>query len=222
MSRRALTRREVVGAALAAAAAVSTPRAFAGPSNSAIGRNPLMFVSPRIEPFVDPLPVLQYRAAGGELVAANARHRYHRDLAVSDTAGFGGQSYLGPVLEAHRGQPVTQTFRNELTAHPLARHLDPTIHGASLLDRSRPRMSIHLHGGLTEPGSDGHPLASTRAGQTRVHHYDGDQEAAGLWYHDHAMGITRLNVYAGLAGHYLLRDDWDTGTSSNPLGLPAG
>ena len=218
----AFTRRRLIGAAVGAAAMHCAAPAFGGPGNSAIGRNPLMFVSPRIEPFVDPLPVLQSRAAGGELVAANARHRFHRDLAVSNTAGFGGQSYLGPVLEAHRGQPVTQTFRNELTAHPLARHLDPTIHGASLLDRSRPRMSIHLHGGLTEPGSDGHPLASTRAGQTRAHHYGGDQEAAGLWYHDHAMGITRLNVYAGLAGHYLLRDAWDTGDASNALGLPAG
>lgn len=218
----AITRRRLIGSALGAAAAHYAAPAFARSSTSATGRNPLMFVSPRIEPFVDALPVLPYRAAGGELVAANARHRFHRDLAVSDTAGFGGTSYLGPVLEAHRGQPVTQTFRNALTKHPLARHVDPTIHGTSTLDRSRPRMSVHLHGALTEPASDGHPLASTREGQTRVHHYAGDQEAAGLWYHDHAMGITRLNVYSGLAGHYLLRDAWDTGAASNPLGLPAG
>jgi spore coat protein A len=37
--------------------------------------------------------------------------------------------------------------------------------------------------------------------------YDNDQEAGTLWYHDHALGITRLNVYAGLAGFYLLRDN---------------
>lgn len=42
-----------------------------------------------------------------------------------------------------------------------------------------------------------------------------------LWYHDHALGITRLNVYAGLAGFFALRDDDDTGKPDNPLGLPA-
>ncbi len=32
------------------------------------------------------------------------------------------------------------------------------------------------------------------------------QDATALWYHDHAMGINRLNVYAGLAGMVLVRD----------------
>jgi spore coat protein A len=36
--------------------------------------------------------------------------------------------------------------------------------------------------------------------------YYNDQQAATLWYHDHALGITRLNVYAGLAGFYVLED----------------
>ena len=38
-----------------------------------------------------------------------------------------------------------------------------------------------------------------------------------LWYHDHAIGQTRLNVYAGLAGVYLIRDD-----EEDALGLPSG
>ena len=33
--------------------------------------------------------------------------------------------------------------------------------------------------------------------------YPNSQDSGTLWYHDHAMGITRLNVYAGLAGMYL-------------------
>jgi FtsP/CotA-like multicopper oxidase with cupredoxin domain len=52
--------------------------------------------------------------------------------------------------------------------------------------------------------------------------YPNDQEGATLWYHDHAMGITRLNVYAGLASGYLLRDGWDTGEPGNGPGLPYG
>jgi spore coat protein A, manganese oxidase len=43
-----------------------------------------------------------------------------------------------------------------------------------------------------------------------------------LWYHDHALGLTRLNVYAGLAGAYWLRDQFDTGDPGNSIGLPAG
>ena len=42
-----------------------------------------------------------------------------------------------------------------------------------------------------------------------------------MWYHDHALGITRLNVYAGMAGFYIIRDDFDTGLFGNPLDLPA-
>jgi spore coat protein A len=63
--------------------------------------------------------------------------------------------------------------------------------------------------------SDGYPEAwfSPRFAEKgphwsrEVYDYPNDQEAATLWYHDHAMGITRLNVYAGLAGFYLIRDD---------------
>ncbi len=43
-----------------------------------------------------------------------------------------------------------------------------------------------------------------------------------VWYHDHALGNTRTNVYAGLAGAYIIRGDGDTGEADNPLGLPAG
>ena len=39
-----------------------------------------------------------------------------------------------------------------------------------------------------------------------VYYYPNCQRPTTLWYHDHALGITRLNVYAGLAGFYLIRD----------------
>ena len=44
-----------------------------------------------------------------------------------------------------------------------------------------------------------------------------DQEPATLWYHDHALGVGRLNVYAGLAGFYLIRSPEEDG-----LNLPRG
>jgi spore coat protein A len=42
-----------------------------------------------------------------------------------------------------------------------------------------------------------------------VYEYPNEQEGATLWYHDHALGMTRLNVFSGLAGFYLLRDPDD-------------
>ncbi len=47
-----------------------------------------------------------------------------------------------------------------------------------------------------------------------VFQYPNDQRASTLWYHDHTLGMTRLNVYAGPAGFYLLR--------GGPNDLPGG
>ena len=47
--------------------------------------------------------------------------------------------------------------------------------------------------------------------------YPNRQDAATLWYHDHAMGIERLNHYAGLFGVFLIRDD-----AEEALDLPRG
>ena len=59
-----------------------------------------------------------------------------------------------------------------------------------------------------------------------VFEYPNDQRAATLWYHDHSLGITRLNVYAGLAGFWLIRDDVEDGLNlpgpAPRLGDPAG
>jgi spore coat protein A len=41
--------------------------------------------------------------------------------------------------------------------------------------------------------------------------------ACTLWYHDHAIGITRLNIYAGLAGFYLVRSE-----KERCLNMPSG
>jgi spore coat protein A len=35
--------------------------------------------------------------------------------------------------------------------------------------------------------------------------YPNENRASTIWYHDHALGMTRLNVYAGPAGFYLVR-----------------
>uniref|UniRef100_A0A7S3L011 Plastocyanin-like domain-containing protein n=1 Tax=Amphora coffeiformis TaxID=265554 RepID=A0A7S3L011_9STRA len=87
----------------------------------------------------------------------------------------------------------------------------------------------HLHGGHSDAPYDGNPeyFFAPEFGVRGPHFtnntyvYDNSQPAATLWYHDHALGITRLNVYSGMAGFYILRDEQDTGKVGNPLGLPA-
>jgi bilirubin oxidase len=49
---------------------------------------------------------------------------------------------------------------------------------------------------------------------TATFQYENDQRAGTMWYHDHTLGMTRVNVYAGPAGFYLLR--------KGPGDLPAG
>jgi FtsP/CotA-like multicopper oxidase with cupredoxin domain len=80
---------------------------------------------------------------------------------------------------------------------------------------------VHLHGGHTASDSDGwteNAFLNDDTGESSQRTvYANDQRATMLWYHDHAMGITRLNVFAGLAGAYLIRDE-----EEDALSLPAG
>lgn len=176
--------------------------------------------------FTEQLPIpSKINAVGGgtfNLTMAAAQHRFHSSLPLTPTWGYGGATYLGPTIEARRGVPITVTARNQLGSHPLGFAIDTKLHGALTGDGKRPRVSLHLHGGNTEARSDGLPQTTFTPGQSYTYNYSNNQEAANLWYHDHALGSTRLNVYAGLAGFYLLRDAMDTGQDSNPLGLPGG
>ncbi|SUA75818.1 Spore coat protein A [Nocardia otitidiscaviarum] len=182
---------------------------------------PLNYHSPPLQPFVDALPIPETRPAAGNFAARSGTHRFHRDLPETRTWGY-DRAYLGPNLEAWRDRPARISFRNELGTHVLASHVDLTMHGVTELDRTDPRMTVHVHGGANAPDADGHPLVTWRNGGRASYEPSNRQEAATLWYHDHAMGITRLNIQAGLAGMYYVRDEFDTGAADNPLGLPAG
>ncbi len=57
--------------------------------------------------------------------------------------------------------------------------------------------AVGLPNGDANPGDLGYAIFE----------YPNKQNETTLWYHDHALGITRLNVYAGLAGFWLIRDD---------------
>jgi spore coat protein A len=151
-------------------------------------------------------------------------------------------TYPGRSFVVQRDQQIKVRYTNDLVdaqGNPLPHLLpiDSTLHWADPLNQGHVPgpytgpvpVVTHLHGGHTRSDSDGLPDAwftpdfdITGRLFNEVYTYDNDQEAATLWYHDHALGITRLNVYAGLAGFYIVRDDVDTGLPGNPAGLPAG
>jgi len=58
----------------------------------------------------------------------------------------------------------------------------------------------HLHGAHVPPDSDGDPMVWITRGQDADFYYPNGQLATTMWYHDHIMGRTRVNVYAGLVG----------------------
>ena len=196
-------------------------------------------VTPPIAPFVDPVPIpsrliaAKHNGRLGVRIRAG-EHAFHRDLPTSSIWGFEG-TFPGPTIEAERGHPVTVEWRNELegafpvsvTVAPEATDADgvpvqcvpglsggePDRHAAALTGQT----VVHLHGGLTPASYDGWAENLSAPGQVAAFHYALDQRAALLWYHDHVMGITKFDVYAGLAGFWIVRDDRE-----RELGLPEG
>jgi len=132
--------------------------------------------------------------------------------------GYEGM-FPGPTIEARRGRRVIVRQTNALPV--------PTV--------------VHLHGGVTPPESDGYPTDyilpleegqpgrsvtaahSAHGGSGDVAHgvreyvYPNEQRAAMLWYHDHRMDFTGPQVYRGLAGLYIIRDEVE-----DALPLPRG
>ncbi len=147
-------------------------------------------------------------------------------------------SFPGPVIEVRKGSRVSIEWFNNLTGKIPVQAMssaqgdpdDPSQNHAGGIPRpaggSVPQdpyfekvkqldswTVVHLHGGRTEPDSDGWTENIIPQGHSKVSHYDTylppQQHAPMLWFHDHAMGATRFNVYAGLAGLWLIRDEND-------------
>jgi spore coat protein A, manganese oxidase len=140
--------------------------------------------------------------------------KVHRDLPLTKFWSF-GTTTPGPTFETRSGEPVLVEWVNALPGEHFL-PIDHTIHGADS-DKPAVRTVVHLHGAKTAPESDGYPEDWIVPGKSSLYYYPNQQDAALLWYHDHALGINRLNVYAGLLGAFLIRDEVE-----DALNLPKG
>jgi spore coat protein A len=178
--------------------------------------------------FVDPLPLLAVAKPNVtrplpsslkknvpyyRLAARQVDMKIHRDLKPTRFWSY-GSSVPGPTLELRKGEEVLVEWANELPQQHFL-PIDNRLHGA----KGNPpvRSVTHLHGAIVPADSDGYPEDWVTPGKSRLYHYPNQQDASTLWYHDHAMGINRLNVYAGLFGAALVRDSFE-----DDLNLPRG
>ncbi|GAB4828790.1 Multicopper oxidase lpr2 [Ancistrocladus abbreviatus] len=194
----------------------------------------------RLKMFVDKLPnmpkLFGYEDVGGKLVSKSLtigmfhkKWKFHRDLPKADVFAFGTSVHTatvpGPTIEARYDIDTYVTWENHLPPQHIL-PWDPTIPTAIPAEKKGVPTVVHLHGIITEPESDGHAFAwFTRAfketGPTwtkKTYHYINKQQPGNLWYHDHAMGLTRVNILAGLLGAYVIRQP----EVEAPLLLPYG
>ncbi|WP_254064420.1 multicopper oxidase family protein [Granulicella sp. S156] len=182
----------------------------------------------KLEPFVDPLPLPQRmhsegRRSSDSLKAVDAPYyrvnirevscKMHRDLPPSRMWSY-GESAAPVLFEARSHEGVLIDWWNQLPKkHFLP--LDTPMHG--MANAPETRTITHVHGARVPTNSDGYPEDWFGPGESKLSFYPNHQDATALWLHDHAMGVNRLNIFAGLMGWYLIRDE-----AEEKLGLPTG
>ncbi len=138
-----------------------------------------------------------------------AQVQLHSELSPSAVWAYEG-SLPGSTIEVSRGQHVQIEWINALPEDrpypitaltaPDGTQNEPGRSGRPLnqtVATLQPWTVVHLHGGRTAAVSDGWTENAALSGQGTTSDYTNDQQATLLWYHDHAMGITRFN-----SGHF--------------------
>ncbi len=221
-----ITRRRFLGQSslLVAGATLHGQTRPQAPATSAASLN-----ADTLKPWVDRLPMLPLAERSGSrpnpddpavqvpyyrVPMREMQVKLHRDLPPTRVWTY-GNSFPGPLFDTRSGEPLLVEWANELPAkHFLP--IDHTLHGAES-DKPEVRTVVHLHGGRTPSDSDGYPENWFPPGKSATCFYPNRQDAALLFYHDHAMGINRLNIYAGLQGLFIVRDE-----AEDALNLPRG
>jgi spore coat protein A, manganese oxidase len=229
-----VSRRRLLGYGAAVGAALAGPWGSL-PAAAAAGTT-----GARLAKFLEPVPlpgagIVVAAPSGSDTYAFTQRRiarRLHPHLpptplwAYDDGSGLAGQAgSFGMVVVARTGTPLRVSYTHRLPeTYPAWIPVDTRL---TPLGR-QVRLMTHLHGGFVAGGSDGNPAVTPDGfgpGETQTVVYPNQppqMPATLLWFHDHGLGATRLNVFAGLAAGYLLRDDLDTGQEPNPIGVPGG
>ncbi len=209
-------RRDFLKLCLASAPALVFSRRAAGITEPAALAGQTVSTVPAISRFIDPLPLPRRLKPHGKrrgtsfyrVRMVEFEKRLHSQLPLTRLWGYEGE-YPGPVFEVRCGAPIDVEWINHLPSHHLF-PIDQRLH-ACAPPTPAVRVVPHLHGARTDSRSDGLPENWFAPSHSVVYHYPNQQNAATLWYHDHAGGIERLNLYAGLAGFYFLRDEHELG-----------
>ncbi|KAL3678671.1 hypothetical protein R1sor_021627 [Riccia sorocarpa] len=187
--------------------------------------------SPQVQPFLEELtqpPVIDIST--GQQVTLGAykiKQKFHPDLPETTIYAYGTSletaSSPGPILVARRGIESYVRWENHIEDEEHFLSVDRTLHWANPQKGGVPLVT-HLHGGEVLSEADGHPDAwYTSNGEmgpaftTLNYTYANSQPPSLLWYHDHTVGITRLNMLAGLNGLYLINSP-----EEEPRNLPNG
>lgn len=174
--------------------------------------------------FVDPLPIPAFAqpvsvdphmgAPTYHITMTQFQQKMAHNLPPTTVWGYGG-SVPGPVIAVTKGVPAIITWDNELPTTPLLA-IDHSIPGAEA-NLPDVRAVVHVHGMHVQPAFDGLPDQWFTRGHSVTDTYPNAQRAANLIYHDHAIGVTRLNNYAGLIGGFVIVDP-----AQAQLKLPSG
>ncbi|XP_073000179.1 multicopper oxidase LPR1 homolog 4-like [Typha latifolia] len=197
----------------------------------------LQKVAGSLQMYVDPLPqmpkIYGYSMHNGKPASVNLTigmykktWKFHRDLPDTPVFVYGtcaaAATFPGPTIIARHGVPLDVTWENHLPdTHILS--WDPTVPTAIPKSGGVPAV-VHLHGGANPPQFDGSAFAWFTADfkergpkwTTATYTYPNVQPAGNLWYHDHALGLTRANLLAGLLGTYVVEKP----PIDDPMNLP--
>lgn len=228
MTRRGLSRRRLLQAyaTLGITGAISLDTAAASES------------TPNLDKFVQPLPIPTVREPDGkrdgadyhEISIREFEQKVHPDLPPTTFWGFDA-TVPGPVIKARRNERLELRFDNTDLPSEHLFDIDQRVLGTSPEDYHdyngavpEVRTVVHQHGLNVEWQSDGQatawksPDGVTGPGFVKhVHDLPNRQPRMTATYHDHALGISRLNNYAGLNGFYIIESQRE-----EQLNLPSG
>ncbi|KAJ3708916.1 hypothetical protein LUZ61_012621 [Rhynchospora tenuis] len=209
------------------------------PTSTPVTQQTLQQVAASLQMYVDALPqmpiIYGYSVRGNTLVSVNltigmyqTKWKFHRNLPPTPVFVYGTSAltatFPGPTIIARHGVPLYVKWENHLPDQ----HILPTD---NTVPTAIPNMGgvpavVHLHGSVHPPQSDGSAFAWFTRDYKEVgpmwtqttYQYPNIQPPGNLWYHDHALGLTRANLLAGLLGAYIIEKP----EIDRPMDLPSG